>query len=460
MRPRPLDKKEWGGAEVGPSPLTRETFAPHTLIYWRRANYGKPMKVLITGIDGYSGWPLALHLLSRGHEVVGVDNFVTRRRVREVGSWSATPILPFPRRLEAVRDLLGKPIAFHRGDMASWPFVRDVIQAEQPEAIVHLAEQRSAPYSMIDVHHAVRTQVENLSGTLHLLYAMREFAPKAHLVKMGTMGEYGTPNVDIPEGFFEIDYQGRHDRLPFPRQAGSWYHWSKAHDSGNVMFATRIWGLRSTDVMQGVLYGTRTPEITDPRLFTRFDFDEVWGTALNRFIVEAILGLPITPYGRGEQKRGFIALEDSMQSLRLAVEHPADPGEYRVFNQFDAAYSVNELAELVRRSAERRGLHPTIEHPPDPRVEAEEHYYNPLHEHLPRLGYVHQRTLETVIEEIFDDLTRFKRRLARKREVVLPGRVSWRAAENRPVPPSRASSVAPAPPSGPSPESTSSDPTA
>ena len=389
------------------------------------------MKVLIAGIDGYSGWPLALHLLSRGHEVVGADNFVTRRRVREVGSWSATPIGTFPRRQAAVKSILGKELKFHRGDMASWPFVRDLVRAEQPDAIVHLAEQRSAPYSMIDVHHAVRTQTENLAGTVHLLYAMKESAPHAHLVKMGTMGEYGTPNLDIAEGFFEVDYRGRTDRVPFPRQAGSWYHWSKVHDSGNVMFATRIWGLRATDVMQGVLYGTRTPEITTNALLTRFDFDEVWGTALNRFVVEAILGLPITPYGKGEQKRGFIALEDSMQSLRLALEHPPEAGEYRVFNQFDAAYSVNELAEKVRQVAERRGLHPVIEHPPDPRVEAEQHYYNPIHEHLPRLGYVRQRTLDSVIEEIFDDLTRFRRRLVARKAVVAPGHVNWREGNNQ-----------------------------
>jgi UDP-sulfoquinovose synthase len=257
------------------------------------------------------------------------------------------------------------------------------------------------------------------------------------------MGEYGTPNLDIAEGFFEIDYHGRHDRVPFPRQAGSWYHWSKVHDSGNVMFATKIWKLRSTDVMQGVLYGTRTPQITDRRLFTRFDFDEVWGTALNRFIVEAVLGMPITPYGKGEQKRGFIALEDSMQSLRLAIEHPPEPGEYRVFNQFDAYYSVNQLAEVVRAAAERRGLHPTIEHPPDPRVEAEQHYYNPIHEHLPRLGYVRARTLEAVVEEIFEDVLRYRRRLDQHRAAVVPGGVNWRTGDNREAVAARSRTPAP-----------------
>jgi len=390
------------------------------------------MKVLITGIDGYSGWPLALHLLGRGHEVVGVDNFVTRKRVREVGSWSATPILSFPHRQAAVHELLRKSIGFHKGDLSDYTFVRGVLAHEKPDAIVHLAEQRSAPYSMIDVHHAVATQVENLTGTLHLLYAMKEATPEAHLVKMGTMGEYGTPNVDIPEGFFEVEFNGRKDKLPFPRSAGSWYHWSKVFDSGDVYFASRIWGLRTTDVMQGVIYGTRTPEITDDRLLTRFDFDETWGTALNRFITQAVLGLPITPYGKGGQSRGFLALEDSMQSLRLAVEHPADPGEYRVFNQFDQAYSVNQLAETTVKIATEFGLHPTIEHPPDPRVEAEQHYYRPIHEHLPRLGYQPMRSLEDGMRQIFTDLIRFRRRLVAKQHVVMPT-VQWRQADSRPL---------------------------
>src|SRR5271157_6424239 len=296
------------------------------------------MKVLVTGIDGYSGWPLALHLLQRGYEVFGIDNFATRRRVNEVGSWSAVPLPSFPNRQKAVKELLGE-------DLGNYEFVHNVLDHEKPDSIVHLAEQRSAPYSMNDVHHAVTTQVENLTGTLHLLYAIRDTCPKAHLVKMGTMGEYGTPNTDIPEGFFETEFNGRRDRMPFPRQAGSWYHWSKVFDSGDVMYASKIFGIAATDVMRGVIYGIRTQEITDHRLLTRFDFDETWGTALNRFIAQAVLGLPITAYGKGEQRRGFIALEDSMQSLRLAVENPAQPGEYRVFNQFDAAYSVNELAE-------------------------------------------------------------------------------------------------------------------
>ncbi len=406
------------------------------------------MKVLITGVDGYSGWPLALHLLKRGHDVAGLDSFVTRKRVAEVGSQSATPIHPFPKRQAAVQSRLGKELRFYRGDLAKWEFVKDVLERERPEAIVHLAEQRSAPYSMIDVHHAVRTQVENLTGTLHLLYGIRDVCPEAHLVKMGTMGEYGTPNIDIAEGFFEVEYNGRKDRLPFPRQAGSWYHWSKVFDSGDVMFASKIWGLRATDVMQGVIYGIRTPEITHNSLLTRFDFDEVWGTALNRFVVESILGLPITVYGAGGQTRGYIALEDSMQSLRIAVENPPKAGEYRVFNQFDASYSVNQLAEIVQRVGGEFGLHPTISHPADPRVEAEHHYYNPIRENLNRLGYHRTRELEDVVRELFRDLTRYKRRLAAKQHVVNPV-VQWRNADNRATVEGRAHPGPSTPPAAP-----------
>jgi|SRR5271157_803514 len=405
------------------------------------------MKVLVTGIDGYSGWPLALHLLQRGHEVFGIDNFATRRRVNEVGSWSAVPLPSFPNRQKAVKELLGKDLGFYRGDLGNYEFVHNVLDHEKPDAIVHLAEQRSAPYSMIDVHHAVTTQVENLTGTLHLLYAIRDTCPKAHLVKMGTMGEYGTPNTDIPEGFFETEFNGRRDRMPFPRQAGSWYHWSKVFDSGDVMYASKIFGIAATDVMQGVIYGIRTPEMTDHRLLTRFDFDETWGTALNRFIAQAVLGLPITPYGKGEQRRGFLALEDSMQSLRLALENPAAPGEYRVFNQFDAAYSVNQLAETTARVAKEFGLSPTIEHPPDPRVEQEQHYYNPLHEHLRALGYHRTRELEEVIREIFHDLIHFRRRLEARRYVVQPT-VQWRSVDSRPAIQARHGTTPSVPPVG------------
>ena len=304
---------------------------------------------------------------------------------------------------------------------------------------------------MIDVHHAVETQVQNLTGTIHFLCAIEEEVPNCHFVKMGTMGEYGTPNIDIPQGFFEVHYNGRKDaKLPFPRQAGSWYHWSKVFDSGGVMFASRVWGIRATDVMQGVVYGVLTPEITENALLTRFDFDDVWGTALNRVVVEAILGLPITPYGKGNQSRGFIALKDSMQSLRLAIENPPAPGEYRVFHQFDAAYTVNDLAEIVRRTAEEFGLHAEIEHPPDPRVEAEDHCYRPIHDRLVQLGYRRTRELHDVVRELFGVLLKHRSRLEKRRHVVMPV-VQWRRENNTREIYRRSHPGATVPPAGPVP---------
>jgi len=315
------------------------------------------LRIFIAGMDGYLGWSLAQYLTARGHEVAGADVFFRRKWVEEMGSWSATPIRPIKERLQAFKERFGKDLRFWEGDLREYGFVGMIFREFQPDAIVHLGECPSAPYSMVDVHHAVFVQTNNITTTFNLLFAMREIRPRAHLVKLGTMGEYGTPNVDIPEGFFEIEYRGRRDRLPFPRQAGSWYHWSKVHDSHNVMFACKIWGLRSTDIMQGVVFGTRMDEMgDDERLLTRLDFDQAFGTAINRFCCQAVIGHPLTPFGKGHQKRGFLPLRDSMQCLTLALENPPrKAGEYRVFNQFEEVYDVTELALKVQKVAGQLG---------------------------------------------------------------------------------------------------------
>lgn len=389
------------------------------------------MKVAIGGIDGYIGWALAIHLVRKGHTVSGIDSLITRKRVEEVGSWSATPILEPKARVMAAEEIFGSRIEYVEGDLTDYDTVDSFLEATKPDAFVHLAEQRSAPYSMIDVRHAVETQVTNITSSLNLVYAIRARCPETHLVKMGTMGEYGTPAIDIPEGFFEIEYHGRKDRLPFPRMAGSWYHWSKVHDSGNMMFANKIWGLQITDVMQGVVYGTRTPDIVDKRLLTRFDFDETWGTALNRFCAQSVLGIPMTVYGKGGQTRGYISLADSVQCLRIAIENPPKKGEYRVFNQFDESYSVLALARLVFDVAKMKGLEPSIANVSNPRVEEENHYYNPAHDSLIKLGYRKTSSLEAELETILDDLKRYRSRLQAKKEVILP-RTYWREPENSP----------------------------
>jgi len=383
------------------------------------------MKILIAGADGYLGWTLSMWLTDRGHEVLGIDNFSRRRRVAEVGSWSATPIRNIYDRIVAFKNETGKTIDFIPGDLTNASIVFQVVKDFKPDAIVHLGEIPSAPYSMIDLNHCNETMMNNIIGTNNILFAMHKYAENCHLVKLGTMGEYGTPNIDIPEGFFEIEFRGRKDRLPFPRQAGSWYHQTKVHDTHNIMFACKIWNLRSTDIMQGVVHGVNTPQMTREELLTRFDFDEVWGTALNRFCAQAVIGHELTPYGKGGQTRGYIALRDSMQCLTLAVENPPDKGEYRVFNQFDECYSVNELAEHVVKVSDEFGIEAKIWNIPNPRVEAEEHYYNPDHENLYKLGFKPTNSLDDELRITIPILMKYKERIEAKKDRIMPT-INWR----------------------------------
>jgi UDP-sulfoquinovose synthase len=378
------------------------------------------MKILILGIDGYIGWGLGMHLAKRGHIVSGIDNFSRRANVESIGSHSATPILDIEERLSAFKRIHGENLSFFEGDLLNYNFLADVVRQTRPDSIVHLAEQPSAPFSMIDRNHAMYTQHNNIEGTLNVLYAMKEIVPESHLVKLGTMGEYGTPNIDIPEGFFEVEFRGRKDLLPFPRQPGSLYHLSKVHDTANVMFACRVWKLCSTDIMQGVVYGTRTHEMVDDSLMTRFDFDESFGTVINRYCAEAVIGLPLTPYGEGTQKRGFIDLVDSIQCLTIAIENPAAKGEYRVFNQLDEVYSIAELAEKVVTEGKMLGRDVKIKNVENPRVEKEQHYYNVDHEHLRKLGFKPTRQIEETLDIMLRDLSKYKDRVLEKAQAILP----------------------------------------
>lgn len=377
------------------------------------------LKILILGIDGYIGWPLALHQLALGNEVCGVDNFSRRKFVEEVGSWSATPILPMAKRLENLKKEYGNKISFFEGDVINPQFINDVVRKFQPDGIVHLAEQPSAPYSMIDQEHTVYTQSNNVIGTLNVVYAIKNHAIKAQLVKLGTMGEYGTPDMDIAEGFIDVEYRGKKATIPYPRMAGSWYHWSKVHDSNNIMFACKLWGLRSTDIMQGVVYGTRTKEIDEENLFTRFDFDEIFGTVINRYCAQAVIGHPLTIYGKGGQTRGFLALEDSIQCISILLDNPAQMGDYRIVNQFDEQYQVSELAQRVKRIGDKRGLDVQIKNIENPRLEKEEHYYKADHDQLKRLGFKPTRHIDDEIWIMLDDLIQYKNRVNEKKEAII-----------------------------------------
>ncbi len=377
------------------------------------------MKILILGGDGYLGWPTAIYLSQRGHEIAVVDNFAKRRWEMELNVEPLTVIRTLQDRVHAWHEVSGLNIRLFIGDLRNYEFVEKTLRAFRPDAIVHYGEQPSAPYSMLDHNRAVFSQMNNVQGTLNLLWAMRDVVPACHLVKLGTMGEYGTPNIDIEEGFIEIVHKGRRDTLPFPCQPGSFYHLSKVHDSHNIRFACRAWGLRSTDLNQGIVYGIETEQTRlDARLDTSFHYDNVFGTALNRFCVQAVAGVPLTVYGKGGQQRGFLNIEDTLRCVELAIQNPTRAGEYRVFNQFTETFRVLELAYLVAQKAHEIGLRVEIAHVPNPRVELEEHYYNPVHTKLIDLGLRPRRLSDILIESMLQRILYFKDRI--KTEIIQP----------------------------------------
>jgi UDP-sulfoquinovose synthase len=365
------------------------------------------VRILVLGGDGYLGWPTAMHFSNAGHEVAVVDNFAKRQWELEEGIAPLVPISTLHRRVACWREATGKTIGLHVGDLCNHRFTDQVIDGFHPEAIVHYAEQPSAPYSMQSRGTAVYTQSNNIVGTLNLLFTMRRRCPDAHLVKLGTMGEYGTPNIDIEEGYLTVTHKGRTDTLPFPKQPGSFYHLSKVHDSHNIAFACRIWGIRATDLNQGVVYGIDTDQTKlHPDLRTSFHYDDVFGTVLNRFLIQACLGVPLTVYGKGGQTRGFLNIRDTLQCVDLAVRNPAKPGEFRVFNQFTEQFSVNDLANKVVAAGARAGLKVTIAHLKNPRIELEDHYYNAMHSKLADLGLVPNLLTDAVMDGMLQAVRR------------------------------------------------------
>ena len=386
------------------------------------------MRIAVLGGDGYCGWATALYLSKKGHDVAIVDSFVRRQWDFDLGVETLTPIRSLRDRLQAWKDLTGNVIDVFVGDMTDYAFLSAHIRDFEPDTVIHFAEQRSAPYSMIDREHATFTQVNNLVGTLNLLFALREFRSDCHLVKLGTMGEYGTPNIDIEEGYIRIKHNGRTDSLPFPKQPGSFYHLSKVHDSHNIMFCCKAWGLRATDLNQGVVYGTTTDETAlDEVLINRFDYDEIFGTALNRFCIEAAAGHPITVYGTGGQTRGFLDIRDTIRCVEIACLNPAEPGDFRVFNQFTEQFSVLELAQMVQAAAKKLGLKAEIDHLPDPRVEAETHYYNARHSKLIDLGLQPHLLSDSLLDSMIGIALKYSDRI--DQSVFLP-HVNWRNATN------------------------------
>jgi UDP-sulfoquinovose synthase len=385
----------------------------------------KQMKVLVIGGDGYCGWATALYLSNRGYDVGILDNMVRRHWDAQLCVETLTPIAPIQQRIQRWKDLTGKQIDLFVGDVTDYTFLSRAMHQFEPEAVVHFGEQRSAPFSMIDREHAVLTQTNNVIGTLNLLYVINQDFPDCHLVKLGTMGEYGTPNIDIEEGYITIEHNGRKDTLPYPKQPGSFYHLSKVHDSHNIHFACRVWGLRATDLNQGVVYGVLTEETgMDEMLINRLDYDGVFGTALNRFCIQAAIAHPLTVYGKGGQTRGFLDIRDTVRCVELAIENPADRGEFRVFNQFTELFSIADLATMVKKAGNGMGLNVEISSVVNPRVEKEEHYFNAKNTNLLDLGLQPHYLSDSLLDSLLNFAVKYRDRVDKNE--ILP-KVKWKA---------------------------------
>ncbi|MFC1808239.1 NAD-dependent epimerase/dehydratase family protein [Candidatus Omnitrophota bacterium] len=403
---------------------------------WQPSPYGyllKNMRVMILGIDGYLGWTLALWLGRLGCQISGIDNYNRRKWVKERGSHTVVPIEHMTERLHAAKEVLDININFREMDILDRDSLKEFIDEVKPEAIVHYAECPSAPYSMIDAEHAIRVQQNNVIGTLGLLFIMHDLVPETSLIKLGTMGQYGTPLTGRPlfEGMFPADAVLKWDNREWslggeltPRDPVSFYHVSKVQDSFNVYESCKYWWLRSYDIMQGVIYGVHTQEVAaDPRLRTRLDLDECFGTIINRFVTQAIVDFPLTLYGAGEQIRGFIALEDAMQCVTRLIANPPEPGQYDAVNQMSGYSSIKKLAETVKKVGKEFGKDVKIQRVENPRVEADRHPFEPIYNKLPEeFGFIQNDDPEKEIRRMFELLTKpdIKQRVEEKKHLILP----------------------------------------
>lgn len=382
--------------------------------------------VLILGGDGYLGWPTAMHLSKAGYRVAVVDNYLKRWAFDKLG---VRPLIACPNLEERAgiwKGATGLDISVFIGDIGDYEFLVGTVKAFAPDTIIHYGEIPSAPYSMLNYNTSWETIQNNLRATLTVMWVLKNINPDIHLIKLGTMGEYGTPNIDIEEGFLEIETSGRKDRLPFPKLPGSFYHLSKVQDSDMLYLGVRMWGLRVTDLNQGPVYGLATNETpADPknRLLPHFHYDEFWGTVLNRFIVQAAIGAPLSVYGKGGQKRGFLNIVDTLQCVRLATENAPKRGTFSVMNQFTEIFSVNELAEKVKASARNLGIDVTIKNYPNPRKELEDHYYHAKNTNLLNLGLQPTLLTDSVINGILKIALNHKDSI--QRDSAVPGRARW-----------------------------------
>jgi len=360
---------------------------------------------------------------AKSHEVCLVDNYLRRRIAMETESEALIPTPNLNERARIFESATGIRLHVEIADCADYALLSRIVRDFDPEAIIHYAEQPSAPYSMIGFQEANLTLRNNLGVTFNIIWAVLEHAPQCHIIKLGTMGEYGTPNIDIEEGWIEIEHHGRKDKFLYPRQAGSLYHTTKVLDTDLLWFYVRTYRLRVTDLMQGPVYGLSTAQADlDERLLPNFHYDDIFGTVVNRFLVQTVAGIPLTVYGRGGQTRGYLNLNDTLQCVELAATHPSEPGQLRIFNQFTEQFTVNDLADTVKRAAHGLGIEVAVESIPNPRKELEEHYYNPRHSGLIELGLQPHYLTEKVLTDMLQRVLPYRDRIDRKR--IMP-RVRW-----------------------------------
>ena len=381
------------------------------------------MNILVLGGDGYLGWPTAMYFSSRGCNVAVVDNYLRRRLCQEedISPLADVPLLQS--RISKWKEHSKNEIKFFIGDFTNWDFVEEVFVNFKPDAVIHYAEQPSAPYSMLNRRASCLTLSNNILVTANVVFAIKEYCSSSHLVKIGTMGEYGTPNIDIEEGWLNVDHKGRKERFLFPRQAGSLYHTTKIMDTDLLWFYVRTWGLKVTDLMQGPVYGLFTDEAgNNSDLFPFFNYDELFGTVINRFIVQAVAGVPLTVYGKGGQTRGYINIKDTLSCVELAVNNPPKAGAMSIYNQFTETFSVNQLAFMIKNVGDKLGLNVKIESVPNPRLEAEDHYYNPAHTGLLDLGLKPNLFTDDFIANLIEYVAQHKNNI--RKDIIFRG-VRW-----------------------------------
>lgn len=392
--------------------------------------------VLILGGDGYLGWPTAMYFSKRGHEVTVVDNYFRRNACTELDTGMLYAIPNLMERAKIWYEKTGLEIRVVIGDLTDAEFTRGLFDGRTlatgvfekkfagiPDTVIHYAEQPSAPYSLLNYKYANITLTNNLLITNNLMFAVKDYSPNTHIIHVGTMGEYGTPDIDIEEGWLDIEHKGRKDRFLFPRQASSMYHTTKIMDTDLMWFGVRMWGLSVTDLMQGPVYGIDTEESKiDDRLKTLFNYDEIFGTIVNRFITQAVVGYPLTVYGKGGQTRGYLNIKDTLQCVYKSFENPADKGELRIFNQIMETFSVNELADLTCKVGKSLGLDVEVQNLENPRKEAEEHYYNPTYHGLLDMGVEPHYLTDKVMTEMFQVVMKHKENI--RTDVIFKG-VKW-----------------------------------